>query len=60
MAKTTKILREIGDEPVRKIKFKGYTISDIPKGFDKDQALWFNRNGLTWIEKIDNPFWENF
>jgi len=60
MAKTTKVLREIGDEPVRKIKFKGYTISDIPKGFDKDQALWFNRNGLTWIEKIDNPFWENF
>ena len=60
MAKTTKTFREIGDEPVRKIKFKGYTISDIPKGFDKDQALWFNRNGLTWIEKIDNPFWEKF
>ncbi len=55
-----KTLREIGKAPVRRIKFKGYTISDIPKGFDKDQALWFNKNGLTWIEKIDNPFWENF
>ena len=51
-----KILREIGQAPVRRIKFKPYTISEIPKGFDKDKALWFNRNGLTWIEKINNPF----
>ena len=43
-----------------KIKFKPYTISDIPKSFDKDKHLWFNKGGLTWIEKIDNPFWENF
>ena len=55
-----KTLREMGDEPVRKIKFKSYTISGIPKGFDKDKHLWFNKDGLTWIEKIDNPFWENF
>lgn len=57
MAKMIKTLKDSSD---RRIKFKGYTISDIPKGFDKDQALWFNRDGLTWIEKIDNPFWENF
>ena len=57
MAKMIKTLR---DASGNRIKFKGYTISDIPKGFDKDQALWFNRGGLTWIEKIDNPFWENF
>jgi len=42
-----------------KIKFKPYTISDIPKSFDKDKHLWFNKDGLTWIEKIDNPLWEN-
>jgi hypothetical protein len=57
MAKMIKTLKDSSD---RRIKFKGYSISDIPKGFDKDQALWFNRDGLTWIEKIDNPFWENF
>ena len=55
-----KTLREIGDKPLRRIKFKSYTISDIPKIFDKDKHLWFNKDGLTWIEKIDNPFWENF
>tara|TARA_R100000278_G_scaffold90383_2_gene68887 strand:- start:190 stop:363 length:174 start_codon:yes stop_codon:yes gene_type:complete len=54
-----KTLREIGDAPVRRIKFKPYTISDIPKSFDKDKHLWFNKDGLTWIEKIDNPWWEN-
>lgn len=54
-----KTLREIGDAPVRRIKFKAYTISDIPKSFDKDKHLWFNKDGLTWIEKIDNPWWEN-
>ena len=54
-----KILREIGKAPVRRIKFKGYTIADLPNGFDKNKTLWFNRNGLTWIEKINNPFWEN-
>ena len=59
MAKTIKTLREIGDVPVRRIKFKPYSISDLPKSFDKDKHLWFNKNGLTWIEKIDNPWWEN-
>ena len=54
-----KTLREIGDAPVRRIKFKPYTISDIPKSFDKNKHLWFNKDGLTWIEKIDNPWWEN-
>ena len=54
-----KTLRQIGDEPVRKIKFKPYTISDIPKSFDKNKHLWFNKDGLTWIEKVDNPWWEN-
>ena len=54
-----KTLREIGDAPVRRIKFKSYTISDIPKSFDKDKHLWFNKDGITWIEKIDNPWWEN-
>ena len=59
MAKTIRTLREIGDAPVRRIKFKPYSISDLPKSFDKDKHLWFNKNGLTWIEKIDNPWWEN-
>ena len=59
MAKTIKTLREIGDVPVRRIKFKPYSISDLPKSFDKDKHLWFNKDGLTWIEKIDNPWWEN-
>jgi len=54
-----KTLRQIGDEPVRRIKFKPYTISDIPKSFDKNKHLWFNKDGLTWIEKVDNPWWEN-
>ena len=54
-----KTLREIGDAPVRRIKFKYYTISDIPKSIDKDKHLWFNKDGLNWIEKIDNPWWEN-
>ena len=54
-----KTLRGIGNEPVKKIKFKAYTISDIPKSFDKDKHLWFNKDGLTWIEKVDNPWWEN-
>ena len=54
-----KTLKEIGDKPLRRIKFKSYTISDIPKSFDKDKHLWFNKDGLTWIEKIDNPWWEN-
>ena len=59
MAKTIKTLREIGEPPVRRIKFKPYSISDLPKSFDKDKHLWFNQNGLTCIEKIDNPWWEN-
>ena len=59
MAKTIRTLREIGDAPVRRIKFKPYTISDLPKSFNKYIHLWFNQNGLTWIEKIDNPWWEN-
>ena len=54
------MIKTLKDYSDIRIKFKGYSISDIPKGFDKDQALWFNRDGLTWIEKIDNPFWENF
>jgi hypothetical protein len=52
-------LTEIGNAPVKTIKFKSYTISDLPKGFDKNKHLWFNKDGLTWIEKIDNPWWEN-
>mgnify|MGYP003143601668 CR=1 FL=1 len=52
-------LTEIGNAPVKTIKFKSYTISDLPKGFDKNKHLWFNKDGLTWIEKIDNPLWEN-
>ena len=59
MAKTIRTLREIGDAPVRRIKFKPYTISDLPKSFNKYKHLWFTQNGLTWIEKIDNPWWEN-
>jgi len=55
-----KTLREIGDAPVKRIKFKAYTIGNLPKNFNKDTHLWFNKGGLTWIEKIDNPFWENF
>ena len=51
-----KTLREIGDAPVRRIKFKPYTIGEIPPSFDKDKHLWFNKDGLTYIEKIDS-FW---
>ena len=53
-----KILREIGQAPVRRIKFKAYKIAELPKGFDKHKNLWFNQNGLTYIEKIDS-FWNN-
>ena len=58
-----KTLREVGAAPVRRIKFKSYTISDIPNtvgeippSFDKHKTLHFKKNGLTYIEKVDS-FW---
>ena len=36
MTKTIRTLRVVGEPAVRRIKFKPYSISDLPKGFDKD------------------------
>ena len=51
-----KTLREIGDAPVRRIKFKPYAVGEIPPSFDKHKTLHFKKNGLTYIEKVDS-FW---
>lgn len=49
MGKTIKVLKKIINGEI--YKFKGYTIAELPKGFDKQRTRWFNQNSLTYIEK---------
>ena len=50
-----KILTNI--ETGQKVEFKGYTVGETPKSFDKHRHMHFNKNGLTYIEKIES-FWD--
>ncbi len=40
----------------RIVEFKPYAIGEIPPSFDKNKTLYFKKNGLTYIEKVDS-FW---
>jgi|TARA_R100001463_G_scaffold27471_1_gene63577 hypothetical protein len=50
-----KILTNI--ETGQKVEFKGYAVGETPKSFDKHRHMHFNKNGLTYIEKIES-FWD--
>lgn len=41
-----------------KTEFKPYTVGETPKSFDKHKHMFFNKNGLTYIEKIES-IWDN-
>ena len=42
----------------RTVEFKAYNIGEIPKSFNKYTDLYFNKNGLTYIEKVES-FWDH-